>query len=94
MSESKYERPKSTVMVASDDTGVTGITVKCGGVEVRASNHIRTVAENMAVQCAMLMAECHRLKWIIKEADRRIGGTAIFDITEMTQEDYQVITVK
>lgn len=79
----KYERPPARIEQHPDDLYV----IKCGSMEVHAIG-----ADNLAIQCSGVMAECERLRWVIKEADRRIGG--VLNVYNETQPDWEIIKVK
>lgn len=81
----KYERMPSRIEKHPADLYV----IKCGGMEIHAIG-----ADNLAIQCASVLTECQRLRWIIREADKRIGGSRVLQVVEETQPDYEVIKIE
>lgn len=90
----KYEPPK---VVIEEGTwkepgkyyGCPHYRIKCGSQEASLIG-----VKNLAVHFGMMMQECDRLRWIIREVDRRGGGTLVSEVSEETQQEYEVLKVE
>jgi hypothetical protein len=66
--------------------GMPHYKVNCGSSEASLIG-----IENLLSHFGGLMQECHRLRWIIDQVDKRAGGTLVHEVAEMAQGDWERI---